>query len=336
MKHLPYELTSGVGGKPFIKVNQSGKETKLAPEEVSAFVLQKMKATAEAYLGQEVKRAVITVPAYFNNAQKVRFMVKRSLMLYSLVSNISYTLHLFISYAIGLFLRIVFYKQEATKDAGRIAGLEVERIINEPTAAALAYGLNEKQGREEKTILVFDLGGGTFDTTLLSVDEGAFEVLSTNGNTHLGGEDFDQRIMQYYSKMIKKKTGVDISSNDRALQKLRAETERVKRALSSQKQARVEIEDIVPGHSLSETLTRARFEELNADLFKSTLDPVKQVLKDANLNKSDVDEIVLVGGSTRIPKIQQLLEDFFDGKQTNKSVNADEVSTERRWRDLFI
>ena len=223
-------------------------------------------------------------------------------------------------------LCFIDYQQEATKDAGRIAGLEVERIINEPTAAALAYGLNEKQGREEKTILVFDLGGGTFDVTLLSVDEGAFEVLSTNGNTHLGGEDFDQRVMQYYSKMIKKKTGVDITGNDRALQKLRKETERVKRALSSQKQARVEIEDIVPGHDLSETLTRARFEELNADLFKSTLDPVKQVLKDADVSKADVDEIVLVGGSTRIPKVQQLLEDFFDGKQTNKSVNADEVS----------
>jgi len=284
MKHLPYELTSGAGGKPFIKVSQSGKDTKLAPEEVSAFILQKMKATAEAYLGQEVKRAVITVPAYFNNAQK-----------------------------------------EATKDAGRIAGLEVERIINEPTAAALAYGLNEKQSQEEKTILVFDLGGGTFDVTLLSVDEGAFEVLSTNGNTHLGGEDFDQRVMQYYSKKIKKKTGVDISGNDRALQKLRKETERVKRALSSQKQARVEIEDIVPGQDLSETLTRARFEELNADLLKSTLEPVKQVLKDADVAKSKVDEIILVGGSTRIPKVQELLEDFFDGKQTNKSVNADEA-----------
>lgn len=217
--------------------------------------------------------------------------------------------------------------QEATKDAGRIAGLDVKRIINEPTAAAIAYGLNEmEKGKGEKTILVYDLGGGTFDVTLLTVEDGVFEVLATNGNTHLGGEDFDQRVMQYFSKTIKKKTGTDISSNDRATQKLRKEVERVKRALSSQKQARVEIEDIVQGYDLSETLTRARFEDLNNDLFKSTLDPVKKVLKDGSVDKGSVDEIVLVGGSTRIPKIQELLEEYFDGKQPNKSVNPDEVS----------
>uniref|UniRef100_A0A7R9Z725 Heat shock protein 70 n=1 Tax=Pseudictyota dubia TaxID=2749911 RepID=A0A7R9Z725_9STRA len=248
-------------------------------------VLQKMKATAEAYLGKEVKRAVITVPAYFNNAQK-----------------------------------------EATKDAGRIAGLEVERIINEPTAAAIAYGLNENQSSKgEKTILVYDLGGGTFDVTLLEVEDGVFEVLATNGNTHLGGEDFDQRVMEYFSKMVQKKTGTDISTDDRATQKLRKEVERVKRALSSQKQARLEIGDLVKGFDLSETLTRARFEELNNDLFKSTLEPVKKVLKDAGVDKVDVDEIVLVGGSTRIPKIQGLLQSYFDGKEPNKSVNPDEA-----------
>mmetsp|Transcript_1521 Transcript_1521/g.2889 ORF Transcript_1521/g.2889 Transcript_1521/m.2889 type:complete len:687 (-) Transcript_1521:839-2899(-) len=284
MKHLPYKLTPGTGGKPFVEVNQGGKDTRFAPEEISAMLLQKMRNTAEAYLGEEVKRAIITVPAYFNNAQK-----------------------------------------EATKDAGRIAGLQVERIINEPTAAALSYGLNEKQGNGgEKTILVYDLGGGTFDTTLLSVDEGVFEVLATSGNTHLGGEDFDQRVMQYFTKMINKKTGADISNNDRAIQKLRREVERVKRSLSSQKQARVEIDDIVQGFDLSETLTRARFENLNSDLFKSTLDPIKRVLKDASVDKSDVDEIVLVGGSTRIPFVQEMLQDFFDGKQLNKSQNPDE------------
>jgi len=284
MKHLPYKLTPGTGGKPFVEVNQGGKDTRFAPEEISAMLLQKMRHTAEAYLGEEVKRAIITVPAYFNNAQK-----------------------------------------EATKDAGRIAGLQVERIINEPTAAALSYGLNEKQGNGgEKTILVYDLGGGTFDTTLLSVDEGVFEVLATSGNTHLGGEDFDQRVMQYFTKMINKKTGADISNNDRAIQKLRREVERVKRSLSSQKQARVEIDDIVQGFDLSETLTRARFENLNSDLFKSTLDPIKRVLKDASVDKSDVDEIVLVGGSTRIPFVQEMLQDFFDGKQLNKSQNPDE------------
>jgi heat shock protein 5 len=199
----------------------------------------------------------------------------------------------------------------------------VKRIINEPTAAAIAYGLDKKGG--EHNILVFDLGGGTFDVTALTIDNGVFEVLATNGDTHLGGEDFDQRVMQYFVKLFKKKYDKDLSTDKRSLQKLRREVERVKRALSQQHQARVEIESLFDGIDFSETITRARFEELNLDLFKKTLDPVKKVLTDAGLKKTDVDEIVLVGGSTRIPKVQQLLQDFFNGKELNKGVNPDEA-----------
>jgi endoplasmic reticulum chaperone BiP len=283
-KLVPYKIVSDRSDKPLIEITQQNGNTttRFAPEEISAMVLQKMKATAEAYLGEKVTHAVVTVPAYFNEAQKL-----------------------------------------ATRDAGTIAGLKVERIINEPTAAALAYGL-DKTGAESN-ILVFDLGGGTFDVTALTIDSGVFEVLATSGDTHLGGEDFDQRVMQYFIKLMAKKSNVDISSNKRALQKLRKEVERVKRALSSQPQARLEIEDIVPGHDLSETLTRARFEELNIDLFKKTMGPVKRVMEDAGLSKDDIHEIVLVGGSTRIPKVQQLLSEFFDGKELSKGINPDEA-----------
>jgi endoplasmic reticulum chaperone BiP len=212
---------------------------------------------------------------------------------------------------------------QATKDAGTIAGLGVQRIINEPTAAAIAYGLDKKGG--EKSILVFDLGGGTFDVSVLTIDEGVFEVQSTNGDTHLGGEDFDQRIMKYFIKLIKKKHSIDISDNARAKQKLRREAERAKRALSSQHQVRLEIESLAEGIDLSEPLTRARFEELNEDLFKKTMTPVKKALEDSGKAKHEIDEIVLVGGSTRIPKVQELLKDFFNGKEPNKGVNPDEA-----------
>ena len=245
-------------------------------------ILTKMKETAEAYLGKPVKHAVVTVPAYFNDAQR-----------------------------------------QATKDAGTIAGLNVVRIINEPTAAAIAYGLDKKGG--EHNILVFDLGGGTFDVSVLTIDNGVFEVVATSGDTHLGGEDFDHRVMDYFIKLIKKKYKADISGDARALQKLRREAERAKRALSSAHQTRVEVEAIAEGVDLSEPLTRARFEELNADLFRKTLGPVKKALDDAGMKKDQIKEIVLVGGSTRIPKVQSLIKDFFNGKEPNKGVNPDEA-----------
>jgi heat shock protein 5 len=280
-KLVPYKIISK-DDKPYVEVTIGGKAKQFSPEEVSAMILTKMKEIAETYLGKEVHHAVVTVPAYFNDAQR-----------------------------------------QATKDAGTISGLSVQRIINEPTAAAIAYGLDKKGG--EKNILVFDLGGGTFDVTLLTIDNGVFEVLATNGDTHLGGEDFDQRVMQYFIKQLKKKDNVDITSDKRALQKLRREVERVKRTLSSQHQARLEIEGLIDGIDFSETLTRARFEELNLDLFKKTLGPVQKVLEDADMSKSEVDEIVLVGGSTRIPKVQTLLKEFFDGKEPSRGVNPDEA-----------
>ncbi|XVE58113.1 hypothetical protein DITRI_Ditri04bG0143900 [Diplodiscus trichospermus] len=282
MKLVPYKIVNK-DGKPYIQVEIKDGETKVfSPEEISAMILTKMKETAEAFLGKKIKDAVVTVPAYFNDAQR-----------------------------------------QATKDAGIIAGLNVARIINEPTAAAIAYGLDKKGG--EKNILVFDLGGGTFDVSILTIDNGVFEVLSTNGDTHLGGEDFDQRVMEYFIKLIKKKHGKDISKDNRALGKLRREAERAKRALSSQHQVRVEIESLVDGIDFSEPLTRARFEELNNDLFRKTMGPVKKAMEDAGLEKHQIDEIVLVGGSTRIPKVQQLLKDYFAGKEPNKGVNPDEA-----------
>uniref|UniRef100_A0A7S2RAJ3 Uncharacterized protein n=1 Tax=Eucampia antarctica TaxID=49252 RepID=A0A7S2RAJ3_9STRA len=280
-KLVPYGIVSD-GNKPMVSVTVDGEVLKFAPEEVSAMILQKMKVTAEIFLGKDIHNAVVTVPAYFNDAQR-----------------------------------------QATKDAGTISGLKVERIINEPTAAAIAYGM-DKTGAESN-VLVFDLGGGTFDVTLLTIDNGVFEVLATNGDTHLGGEDFDQRVMQYFIKMMKKKSQIDISGDKRALQKLRKEVERVKRALSSQQQARLEIEDLAEGFDLSETLTRARFEELNNDLFKKTLGPVGKVMDDSDVSKSEVDEIVLVGGSTRIPKVQSLISEYFGGKAPSTGINPDEA-----------
>jgi len=280
-KLVPFKITNK-DGKPYIQVSVKGDKKSFSPEEISAMVLVKMKETAEAFLGKDVKNAVVTVPAYFNDAQR-----------------------------------------QATKDAGVIAGLNVARIINEPTAAAIAYGLDKKGG--EKNILVFDLGGGTFDVSVLTIDNGVFEVVSTNGDTHLGGEDFDQRVMEYFLKLIKRKYSKDVSTDKRALQKLRRECERAKRALSTQHQVRVEIENLVDGVDLSEPLTRARFEELNSDLFKKTMTPVRKAMEDATFDKKDIDEIVLVGGSTRIPKVQELIKEYFNGKEPSKGVNPDEA-----------
>lgn len=281
MKYWPFKVIDK-SGKPHVQVTSNGEKKLFAAEEISAMVLGKMKEIAEAYLGKKVTHAVVTVPAYFNDAQR-----------------------------------------QATKDAGVIAGLTVMRIINEPTAAAIAYGLDKKDG--EKNILVFDLGGGTFDVSLLTIDNGVFEVVSTNGDTHLGGEDFDNRVMEHFMKLHKKKTGKDIRKDNRAVQKLRREVEKAKRTLSSQFTTRIEIEGFFDGEDFSETFTRARFEELNADLFRNTLKPVQKVLEDASLKKTDIDEIVLVGGSTRIPKVQQLVKEFFDGKEPSRGINPDEA-----------
>ena len=281
IKHFPFKLVEKKG-KPAIQVTVHGKPTVFTPEEISAMVLQKMKETAEAYLGHKVTHAVVTVPAYFNDAQRT-----------------------------------------ATKDAGTIAGLEVLRIVNEPTAAAIAYGLDKKEG--ESQIIVYDLGGGTFDVSLLSIDAGVFEVLATAGDTHLGGEDFDNRVSEYLLKQFKKKEDLDASKNKRSVGKLKREVERAKRTLSSQMSTRIEIESFFDGKDFSETLTRAKFEELNMDLFRRTLKPVEQVLKDAGVKKDEIDDVVLVGGSTRIPKVQQMLKEFFNGKEPSKGINPDEA-----------
>jgi endoplasmic reticulum chaperone BiP len=281
ISHWPFKVI-GKNNKPVIVVNVNNEEKQFAPEEISAMVLGKMREIAEAYLGKKVTHAVVTVPAYFNDAQR-----------------------------------------QATKDAGVIAGLNVLRIINEPTAAAIAYGMDKKDG--EKNILVFDLGGGTFDVSLLTIDNGVFEVVATNGDTHLGGEDFDQRVIEYFVKLYKKKKGKDITKDNRAVQKLRREVEKAKRALSNAHSARIEIESFYEGDDFSETLTRARFEELNMDLFRSTLKPVQKVLEDADLKKDDIHEIVLVGGSTRIPKVQHLVKEFFNGKEPSRGINPDEA-----------
>lgn len=280
-KHFPFHLLDK-NSKPHVQVSTAEGEKVFAPEEISAMVLGKMKEIAEAYLGTKVTHAVVTVPAYFNDAQR-----------------------------------------QATKDAGVIAGLNVMRIINEPTAAAIAYGLDKREG--ERNILVFDLGGGTFDVSVLTIDNGVFEVMATNGDTHLGGEDFDQRVMEYFIKIFKKKTGKDVRTSNRAVQKLRREVEKAKRTLSSQHQAKIEIESFFEGDDFSEVLTRAKFEELNMDLFRSTMKPVQRVLEDADLKKTDIHEIVLVGGSTRIPKVQQLVKEFFNGKEPSRGINPDEA-----------
>merc|ERR1712110_690906 len=284
MKHWPFKV-SNAGGKPRLEVEYKSEERSFTPEEISAMVLTKMKETAESYLGQEVKDAVVTVPAYFNDAQR-----------------------------------------QATKDAGVIAGLNIIRIINEPTAAAIAYGLDKKKKNEkESNVLIFDLGGGTFDVSILTIEGGIFEVKSTAGDTHLGGEDFDNRMVDHFVTEFKRKHKKDMTGNKRALRRLRTACERAKRTLSAPAQASIEIDSLYEGIDFYTSLTRARFEEMCADLFRGTLEPVEKALRDAKMDKSSIDEIVLVGGSTRIPKIQKLLQDMFHGKELNKSINPDEA-----------
>ncbi|MCJ1413482.1 Heat shock protein ssb1 [Ptychographa xylographoides] len=272
------------GGNPMVQVEYL-KETKtFSPQEVSSMVLMKMKEVAETKLGKKVKKAVITVPAYFNDNQR-----------------------------------------QATKDAGAIADLQVLRIINEPTAAAIAYGLGSGKSDKERNVLIYDLGGGTFDVSLLHIQGGVFTVKATAGDTHLGGQDFDTNLLDHFKKEFQRKNKKDISGDPRALRRLRTACERAKRTLSNGTQTTIEIDSLFDGEDFNASITRARFEDLNAKAFNGTIDPVQQVLKDANIDKSKVDEIVLVGGSTRIPRIQKLLSDFFDGKKLEKSINPDEA-----------
>jgi len=286
MKTWPFTVKSGEGGKPIVVVDYKGEKKEFTAEQISSMVLTKMKKTAEDYLGKEVTKAVVTVPAYFNDSQR-----------------------------------------QATKDAGAIAGLEVLRIINEPTAAAIAYGLDKKkQTSGEKNVLIFDLGGGTFDVSLLTIEDGIFEVKATAGDTHLGGEDFDHRMVQHFIKEFKRKNrGADPSSSPKALRRLRTACERAKKTLSSSTVARVEIDSFYDGIDFSSQLTRARFNDLCMDYFQNTLSPVEKVLKDAKMSKSQVHDVVLVGGSTRIPKIQELIKNFFNGKEPCRSINPDEA-----------
>jgi heat shock protein 1/8 len=285
MKLWPFKVVPGPGDKPIIVVSFKGEQKQFGAEEISSMVLIKMKEISEAFLGKSVNNAVVTVPAYFNDSQR-----------------------------------------QATKDAGVIAGLNVLRIINEPTAAAIAYGLDKKASSSgEKNILIFDLGGGTFDVSLLSIEEGIFEVKSTAGDTHLGGEDFDNRMVNHFVQEFKRKYKKDISGNARALRRLRTACERAKRTLSSTAQTTIEIDSLYEGVDFYSTITRARFEELNMDLFRKCMEPVEKCLRDAKMDKSQVHEVVLVGGSTRIPKVQSLLQDFFNGKELCKSINPDEA-----------
>jgi len=284
-KLWPFKVVKDFGNKPKMEVEFKCETKTFTPEEISAMILTKMKETAEAHLGHNVKDAVITVPAYFNDAQR-----------------------------------------QATKDAGVISGLNVLRIINEPTAAAIAYGLDKKKGQgKESNVLIFDLGGGTFDVSILSIDDGIFEVKATAGDTHLGGEDFDNRLVDHFIKEFQRKHKKDISQNKRAIRRLRTACERAKRTLSASAQANIEIDSLFEGVDFYTSITRARFEELCSDLFKGTLEPVEKAIRDAKMDKSAIDDIVLVGGSTRIPKIQKLLSDFFNGKELNKSINPDEA-----------
>ncbi|EFJ11785.1 hypothetical protein SELMODRAFT_125427 [Selaginella moellendorffii] len=285
MKLWPFKVIAGPSDKPMIVVTYKNEQKQFSAEEISSMVLTKMKEIAEVFVGKSVKDAVVTVPAYFNDSQR-----------------------------------------QATKDAGVIAGLNVLRIINEPTAAAIAYGLDKKSSSTgEKNILIFDLGGGTFDVSILTIDQGVFEVKATAGDTHLGGEDFDNRMVNFFAQEFKRKYRKDISDNARALRRLRTACERAKRTLSSTSQTTINVESLYEGIDFNASITRARFEELCMDLFRKCMEPVEKCLKDSKMDKGSIHDVVLVGGSTRIPKVQQLLQDFFNGKDLCKSINPDEA-----------
>ena len=269
--------------KPMFEVNYLDETKTFHPEEISSMILTRMKEVAESFLNTEVKDAVVTVPAYFNDSQR-----------------------------------------QATKDAGNIAGLNILRIINEPTAAAMAYGLNT-DSKTERNVLIYDFGGGTFDVSLLNIDDGVFEVLATSGDCHLGGEDIDNRLVKHFTNEFKRKHKKDLSGNPRSVKRLKVACERLKRTLSSANQAQIELESLFEGVDFFSTMTRARFEEINGDIFRNTLKPVENVLRDSKKSKSEIHDIVLVGGTTRIPKIQQLLSDYFNGKELCKSINPDEA-----------
>ena len=282
IKQFPYNVIDK-DNKPIIQASYKNEIKDFQPEEIASMILVKMKEIAEAYIGEKVDSAVITVPAYFNDSQR-----------------------------------------QSTKDAGAIAGLNVLRMINEPTAAAIAYGLDNKT-EKEKNILIYDLGGGTFDVTLLTIEEGVFEVKATAGDTRLGGEDFDTRLVQHFVQDFKRKHKKDLSENKRSLRRLRTASENLKKTLSSSTQATIEIDSLFEGIDYSSSITRARFEELCGDLFRQTFEPVEKAIKDSKISKSNIDEVVLVGGSTRIPRIQTQLENYFNGKALNKSINPDEA-----------
>ena len=282
MKHFSFKLVDR-NNKPTISVQYKGEDKEFTPEEISAMVLTKMKETAESFLGCQVKNAVVTVPAYFNDAQR-----------------------------------------QATKDAGIIAGLNVLRIINEPTAGAIAYGL-DKISETQRNVLIFDFGGGTHDVSLLSLEDGVFEVKATAGDTHLGGEDIDNRIVSYVLEEFKRKNKIDIASNKKAVRRIKTAAEKAKRSLSGQTQTNIEIDAVHDGIDINVQLTRAKFESLCSDIFQKTLDPVERVLQDSKISKGQIHDIVLVGGSTRIPKVQEILSNYFNGKELCKSINPDEA-----------
>jgi L1 cell adhesion molecule like protein len=283
LRLLPYKVVNS-NGKPKVEVVFKDETKQFTPEEISAMILTKMKSIAEAYTGCPITDAVITVPAYFNDAQR-----------------------------------------QATKDAGIISGLNVLRVINEPTAAAMAYGLQKKNDGKGRNVLIFDCGGGTHDVSLLNIEDGIFEVKATGGDTHLGGADIDNRIVDYLVKEFKNKTKHDVSDNKKAVKRLLSAAEKAKRTLSTTTSANIEVDSLYEGLDFSCVLTRAKFESLCIDIFQRTMAPVDQVLKDSGLSKDKVDEIVLVGGSTRIPKIRELLTNYFNGKELCHSVNPDEA-----------